>query len=374
MSGYIVAFLFGALVPTLLLLWEWRREEANQRKALCFQLQHLLYEIRQNCESRMKQMLKELTESRSPSYVLSVISRDSVWPDLLRSKDFLKNKELICQINDVYYEFEHINYKIRFIRDVLPTKDEKLIGTAGAGAIALLKLNLEDLHYVKRKTHCMKELSKIIDLLDLKAPFLSPFFRLVGSWRHFFAVLIAAFGTFVIFSPNFPPVSEWYNRQCPYFRALNEGLNSLSNFEFETSSNDYRQDEKTLEKDQQGFAEILEILRMVNRKKVDPLNVKQITNRRDGTIREGSGEYLDVLNLIHVYDPKVKPYYFLVTTENDLRLWVQMHRNRWIEGTGTAIVIIGIFWPYLWQFFVFLLDTSKALSIRIGKNSKNRSH
>ncbi len=182
-------------------------------------------------------------------------------------------------------------------------------------------------------------------------------YKLVGSWRILLGAFFGAIGTFVIFSPNFPVVNDWYTEKCPYFRTLSHGLNRLSDFQIEPSSPDYREEEKSLKKGQEGFEAILKILEGVAPQKIKKMTVQEITNRRSNTLRERSGEYLDVLNLVHVHDPDAKPPYALITTESDLRLRIDIHRKIWIEGVGTALVLIGIFWPYFWQLLVVVKDS-----------------
>lgn len=179
-----------------------------------------------------------------------------------------------------------------------------------------------------------------------------------------FGVFFGAIGTIVIFSPNLPPINNWYTQKCPYFHALSHGLNRLSDFQIEPSSPDYREKEKSLRKGEEGFEEILGILEVIAPQKVKRMTVQEITNRRSDTLREQSGEYLDVLNLVHVHDPNAKPPYALITTESDLRLRIDIHRQIWIEGLGTAIVLIGIFWPYFWRLLIFLKDAFLALFAR----------
>jgi len=177
-------------------------------------------------------------------------------------------------------------------------------------------------------------------------------YKLVGSWRILFGALIGATGTFIIFSPNIPQSNNWYIQNCPYFHAFSDGLEKLTNFQVEPSSPDYREGETSLKKGQPGFKEILKILNGTAPSKINKMSVIEITNRRDGTLKESSGEYIDVLNLVHVHDPNANPPYALITTESDLHLRIDLHRDRWIEGLGTAIALLGIFWPYLWQLFI----------------------
>lgn len=181
-------------------------------------------------------------------------------------------------------------------------------------------------------------------------------YKLVGSWRILFGAIIGAVGTFMIFSPNIPQSNDWYIRNCPHFYAMSSGLKKLTDFQIEPSSPDYREEEKSLKKGQPGFDEILRILEGIAPEKINQMSVEEITNRRNGTFREQSGEYVDVLNLVHVQDSNAKPPYALITTESDLRLRIDLYRNLWIEGLGTALVLLGIFWPYLWQLFVLIWE------------------
>lgn len=169
-------------------------------------------------------------------------------------------------------------------------------------------------------------------------------------------MLISAVGTIVIFSPNISSLENWYIEKCPYFHAFKIGLDKLTDFQIEPTSADYREEEKSLKKGELGFEEILKILKNISPDKMNGISVIEITNRRNGTFRELSGEYIDVLDLIHVNDPNAKPKYVLITTESDLRLRIDIHRSIWIEGFGTALAILGIFWPYLWQFFIFVKE------------------
>ncbi|GEM_PF-3115101 len=182
--------------------------------------------------------------------------------------------------------------------------------------------------------------------------------KLIGSKRHLFGALLSIIGTFILFSPNHPRIHNLYDQT--FFKPITEVMNALSNFNFEPSSNDLKQKVKTLNRGDAGFQCILKILREGNfnrLKDVSNQNIVKITNKRVYEYKENSGESLGLLNVIHVYDEKngSKPY-ALITTENDLKLAVEIHKNRWINFIGTFLIVIGIAWPYVWQAGVFFKD------------------
>ena len=166
--------------------------------------------------------------------------------------------------------------------------------------------------------------------------------------------LLGALGTVIVFSPNISFWDNWYNHKLSFYQAALTGLHTLSTFAPELSEEDGRQREKTLHVKEDGFNEILELLKEINAERVsDIINIEQITNRRVTKYEEKSREYIDIMNVIHVYNSKAKFPYSLITTETDLRQHLRDRRNRAIEGWGTFFVILGIFWGYLWQGSVY---------------------
>jgi hypothetical protein len=124
---------------------------------------------------------------------------------------------------------------------------------------------------------------------------------------------------------------------------------------------DNRQGEKSLKKDGVGeagvgYQEILNILKRINPEKMKLTDNYEITNRRDGTIFYGTGQYVDTLNVIHVKDSSPEKIPILATTEDRLKLEVEMYRNRWVGLIGTILIVLGIFWPYLWQGVMCLIE------------------
>lgn len=190
-------------------------------------------------------------------------------------------------------------------------------------------------------------------------------YKLAGSWQHLFGALIAAFGTFIIFSPNIAPAVKIYENVIPYFGNMKAGIQKLEDFRYEASEPDKRQREKSLPKGQRGFNEVLHILRAINGDKLKGKEALEITNRRDGTYLEGTGEHLDLFNLVHVRVAEDVISYKLITTDQNLKLFAAMDRNRWIEGVGAAFVILGIFFPYLWQGIIFICERSTTKIKRI---------
>jgi hypothetical protein len=188
--------------------------------------------------------------------------------------------------------------------------------------------------------------------------------KLVGSWRHLFGAILAAFGTFIAFSPNIDWMNELYD-QIPYFQSLKDGMTRLTDFK---NSPQQEGDEKEVSKGNPGFEEILGVIRSVKPEKTKNLNIVQITNRRQLPYREGSGESYDLFNVIHVHDPQANPPYPIVGSEIELRVWVQSHRDRLIGFWGTSLIILGIFWQYLFQGLVFFKEqVVPVLMVRAGQ-------
>lgn len=181
----------------------------------------------------------------------------------------------------------------------------------------------------------------------------------INEPRTVSGALIGAFGTFLIFSPSIFFWDQWYDRNLPFYNVALNGLNKLSMFEFEPSEREdgYRQKVRTLNKGDEGFEEILLLLEKIDSKRVrDRSKVKKITNRRWVSRNEISGQFLDMINIMHVYDSSHFPPYSLVATVNEVRQKRQDLRNRLIEGWGTAFVILGIFFAYVWQGSIKISD------------------
>ena len=191
--------------------------------------------------------------------------------------------------------------------------------------------------------------------------------NLVGSWRHLIGAILAAVGTFIAFSPNISWMNELYDQKIPYFRSLKDGMSHLTDFKI---SPQREGDEKEISKGKSGFEEILGVINSVKPEKTKNLRIIQVTNRRQLPYREGSGESYDLFNVIHVHDPQANPPYPIVGSEIELRVWVQTHRDRLIGLVGTILIIFGIFWAYLFQFFVFFKEQIvPALMIRGGRKT-----
>ncbi|MFH1800155.1 MAG: DUF2934 domain-containing protein [Candidatus Omnitrophota bacterium] len=205
--------------------------------------------------------------------------------------------------------------------------------------------------------------------------------KLIDSPRHVIGALLAILGTVIVFCPSIPSMNHWYSNHC--FNSLTQGMHYLSSFKesgsapqrivkpikvegddkqyFLIQAFDKRQQEKTLKKNginEQGigYQEILNVLKAIDPDKMALNNNYKITNRRDGTIIYGTGQYVDTLNLIHVLDSNPQKIPILVTTEERLKLEVENYRNRWVNLAGTFLIILGIFWPYLWQGAVYLME------------------
>ncbi len=83
-------------------------------------------------------------------------------------------------------------------------------------------------------------------------------------------------------------------------------------------------------------------------------NNYEITNRRDGTVLYGTGQFIDTLNVIHIKDSDPLKIPILVTTEDRLKSEAQEYRDRWVELIGTFYVILGIIWPYLYRWGIYI--------------------
>ncbi len=342
----ISAFVTGALVPLWIQRRHWQREKQNQSKALRSQLEAVRDEINQNY-NRLQQMLGELKAGIAPSYILSTVNRNAIWQDVLKAEKLSTVPKLIQSLNDLYYEFEHINYKVRFIREIFSAVPKDFLDRAIAGAVALIELNLKNANL---KDECAHGVQEIIDsLFQIKKGKRV----LIEKKRFVTGAVISALGALIIISGNFLFFNRIYD--ALFFNALMRGLHELTDFKPEPSEQDGRQKIKTLEKGTVEFDAIRNIL-AANVQSVRDLRVEKVTNRRETKYEEQSKQYLDLMDVIHVYDSNAQPQYNLVTTESDLRTWIVLYRNRWIELVGTMFVIAGIFLPYLWQGFRFVIE------------------
>ena len=342
----ISAFITGALVPLWIQRRHWQREERNQSKALRSQLEAVRGEINQNY-NRLQQMLKELKEGIAPSYALSMVNRNAIWQDVLKTETLSAAPDLVQSLNDLYYEFEHINYKVRFIREIFSAVPKDFLDRAIAGAIALIEHNLQN---SSLKEKCSRGIQEIIDSL---LPSKKGKRVLIEKKRFVVSAVISALGALIIISGNFTFFNNIYD--ALFFNPLRQGLYALADFKPEPSEPDGRQRVKTLESGSAEFEAIRRIL-IANVEALRSLNIEKITNRRQAKYEEQSKQYLDLMNVIHVYDSNAHPNYNLATTESDLRTWIMLYRSRWIELVGTTFVIAGIFLPYLWQGFRFVVE------------------
>mgnify|MGYP001603530533 CR=1 FL=1 len=342
----ISAFITGALVPLWIQRRHWQREERNQSKALRSQLEAVRDEISQNY-NRLQQMLGELKGGIAPSYFLSTVNRNAVWQDILKTEKLSADPNLVQSLNDLYYEFEHINYKVRFIREIFSAVPKDFLDRAIAGAIALIERNLQN---SSLKEKCCRGIQEIIDSL---LPSKRTKRVLIEKKRFVMGAAISALGALIIISVNFVWPNNIYD--ALFFKPLMQGLHDLTDFKPEPSEADGRQRIKTLERGSAEFEAIRRIL-IANVETIRSLNIEKITNRRQAKYEEQSKQYLDLMNVIHVYDSNTHPNYNLATTESDLRTWITLYRSRWIELIGTIFVIAGIFLPYLWQGFRFVVE------------------
>ncbi len=220
----------------------------------------------------------------------------------------------------------------------------------------------------------------VIKFINKRTALYKRFKELVEKPKAVIGVLIAAIGTFIVFSLNIPHWDSWYNNNIGFYKTAYTALNKLSSFEPEPSEPSGRQRVKTLEEGQEGFNEIIFSLKEINNARVEGRNIEKITNTRRWSTEEYSGQFLDVMNVIHVYDHAKEPPYSLVTTEADLRQYLRDRRNRYVEGIGTVFIILGIFWMYLYQGTVYLLESfdkiieGKTMSGTRDDNKTNMSN
>lgn len=205
--------------------------------------------------------------------------------------------------------------------------------------------------------------------------------ELIDKPRALVGVLLAGIGTFIVFSPNIAYWDIRYNNNMGFYEASYNALKKLSEFGPEVSEPSGRQRIKTLENGEKGFSEIISSLQEINPTRVEGKSIEKITNTRRWSTQEYSGQYLDIMNVIHVYDHLIDPPYSLVTTETDLRQYLRNRRNRDVERIGTIFIILGIFWMYLYQGTVHLISwivddwgeriKGKSASITHSKNRTN---
>lgn len=205
-----------------------------------------------------------------------------------------------------------------------------------------------------------KMLSRLLKLIQ--EMFLS-FFRFFRAllrgcyWPQIIGTALSVLGTLIWFSPNSSEAINFYQSKCPYFHRLREGVNYLTSFDLELSEQDYRQRDKSLKRGEPGFNEVLGALILIRPEKIkDKDRVLEITGRRESSYREGTGEFFDLLKLIHVNIPGDGVPYKLITSEFELRKTCDDIRNRLIESIGVAFVVFGLLVPHLWRGFIFVLD------------------
>lgn len=222
--------------------------------------------------------------------------------------------------------------------------------------------------------------------------------KLIKEPRVVVGAIIAALGAFIIFTPNIKYWDAWYDKNIEPFRILSEGLTHLNSFELELPTIsydssisyqnlhrdvskelrpiDYYQNEKTLDKDadvqKKQFYAIIRILRMIKPEAIRDIDVHKITNRRQWVYEENSGQFLEIMNPIHVYDPNLSSPYVLITTESALREAAMAYKNRIIEGVGTLFVILGVFWPFLWQGSVHIKNVGKDWLFNFIRSKKTK--
>jgi hypothetical protein len=352
-GGTLIGFLGAFLIYQIGIMIDEKQKQKLREKNTKYIYQLYKMELEMN-----KNHINDLIAKKwIPFYKLKTITRDKLWGELA---DFSKDIELMKKLNHVYGEFELINNKIDLMiaarmanieksqisksNELGQEKLQQLEGSIGLGGNALLVIDeclgiLNEL--LNRKDDCHQPPSEA-----------SVFFKKICSWRHFFGAVIAALGTFIVFSPNLERMNAWYDSAIPCFHSLEKGMAQLTNFTI--SPNEEK--EKALNRGDLGFDAILNVIKSMNSEKTKGLNITQITNRREIPYREPSGEYFDLFNVIHIHGPQTISPYLIVSTEAELRIWVQTYRDRWIGLVGTCGIILGIFWSYFWQLFVFVKE------------------
>lgn len=156
-------------------------------------------------------------------------------------------------------------------------------------------------------------------------------------------------GVALLIFPNSKAYRELWDRNVPYFRSLDQGYEFLTTFKVEK---DGEQKEKCLNKADKGFDEVFQVLKS-NSDKLKDISAQQITNRREFALTDGSGNRLNVLSIIFVHSSSSYPPYIAVTSDSELKSWIQNFKKHWMLFASLFFIFCGA--------VVFLLQ---GLSVR----------
>jgi len=349
----IAGIIVGGAVPLCIQKREWQHEKRKEALSLRLELKALHDEINQNF-NRMNTMLGELKNNISPTFTLSTIQRNTVWHDLIRSEVIQSCESLFEGLNDLYYDFDHVNYKIRFIRDIIASERDislsRAVEPAKTAAIVMIEKILKEKEQKKQKL--LEELKRLREFFsgDRKALRKGKF---IEKKRALVGILISSLGALILFSPNIGWINDFYDSTV--FNSLTSGMKTLTGSQNVNLTDDDRRTERRLENNVRGFKEIRQII-IRHEKDIEKYNIEKITSKWAMGFEGSDGQHLEFVRLIYVHVPSVPSSSILVGTEGNLKTWVSIHRNIYIEGAGTLVVVIGAMFPYLWQAFCFIKE------------------
>lgn len=175
-------------------------------------------------------------------------------------------------------------------------------------------------------------------------------------------------GIILLILPNMKAYRDAWDA-LPYFQKLDKGFEFLTTFGPEKTEKDGKQREKALNSSGEGFNEVLHVLR-TNSEKLKGVQVDQITNRKEFSVKDNSGNVLNVLNIIFVHSTSSFPPYIAIASDNELQAWIQNFKKRFmllLSGlflflgavgllfVGWSLKKLGIKWIILIVFSVFFI-------------------
>ena len=350
------AFLAGIVGVLLHLFAEWRGKQ-KERKSDEEELESRLSQVLDYL-SYLKEILEKYKDDYTPTHIILPFQKT------LEIKHGTSNE--LLKIQSLYNKFSLKAHEME--NDLVIQGDPEKLGEVGRTIVSRRQKELRK-NILELVNELIKEVSSFLEKCrsgekaknengGMGASFWARL-KTFGSWRHFVGATISVLGTFIIFSPNIALMSKLYDKKISYFKSINVGIDKLTHYGGEPTEKDGRQREKELKVGDVGFNEILQILESAKPEKFNNVEIEQITSRREQTYLEGSGEYLDLLSLIHVKVKNQQIPYRLITTMSNLEVYVQIHKDRCIEGIGTLVIILGIFWPYIIQSMVVLFGQFK---------------
>lgn len=154
-----------------------------------------------------------------------------------------------------------------------------------------------------------------------------------------FILIVLGFALLIL--PNSKTYRNYWDKTIPYFHNLNEGYTLLTTFEAERSEPDGHKREKFLGPNDVGFSEIVRVLRS-NTDKLDGIDVQNVTNRREVSILDDSGDQRNLLTVVFAHSSSIFPPIILITSESELFKWIQNFKVRWMLIFSGIFIVLGI--------------------------------